>query len=108
MNLALQSKLLRVLQENEFEKLGSSKTVKVDVRVVAATSANLEEKIADSSFRADLFHRLNVVHLRIPPLRERPRRYPADRRRLAQKILREHGLARKTINEETHADFENL
>jgi transcriptional regulator with GAF, ATPase, and Fis domain len=63
---------LRVLQESEFERLGSSKTVTVDVRVVAATSANLEKKIADGSFRADLYHRLNVVHLRVPPLRERP------------------------------------
>lgn len=72
MNLALQAKLLRVLQESEFEKLGSSKTIKVDVRVVAATSQDLEKKIADGSFRADLYHRLNVVHLRVPALRERP------------------------------------
>jgi len=72
MNLALQAKLLRVLQESEFEKLGSSKTLKVDVRVVAATSADLEKKISDGSFRADLYHRLNVVHLRVPALRERP------------------------------------
>jgi DNA-binding NtrC family response regulator len=72
MNLAMQSKLLRVLQESEFERLGSSKTVTVDVRVVAATSADLERKILDGSFRADLYHRLNVVHLRVPALRERP------------------------------------
>ncbi len=72
MNLSLQAKLLRILQESEFERLGSSRTIKVDVRVVAATSANLEAKIADGSFRADLYHRLNVVHLRVPALRERP------------------------------------
>src|SRR5882757_9454562 len=59
MNLALQAKLLRVLQESEFEKVGSSKTIKVDVRIVAATSADLERKIQDGSFRADLYHRLN-------------------------------------------------
>lgn len=71
MSLQLQSKLLRVLQEREFEKLGSTKTIKVDVRIVAATSAELEKRIADGSFRADLFYRLNVVHLRLPPVRER-------------------------------------
>lgn len=103
MNLALQAKLLRVLQENEFEKLGSSKTVKVDVRLIAATSANLENKIADGSFRADLFHRLNVVHLRIPPLRERP----ADVLPLADGLLKRFcarvGLPAKKISDETIA-----
>jgi DNA-binding NtrC family response regulator len=71
MSLPLQSKLLRVLQEREFEKLGSTRTIKVDVRIVAATSADLEKRINDSSFRADLFYRLNVVHLKLPPVRDR-------------------------------------
>jgi DNA-binding NtrC family response regulator len=71
MSLSLQSKLLRVLQEREFERLGSSQTVKVDVRIVAATSADLERRIEQGLFRSDLFYRLNVVHLRLPPLRER-------------------------------------
>lgn len=100
MDMALQAKLLRVLQESEFEKLGSSETIKVDVRIIAATSANLEEKIEDGSFRADLFHRLNVVHLRIPALRERP----GDIRPLAKGLLKrfcdQTGLPEKTINEE--------
>ncbi|MEO0142080.1 MAG: sigma 54-interacting transcriptional regulator [candidate division WOR-3 bacterium] len=69
--LETQSKLLRVLQEREFERLGSTKTIRVDVRVIAATNQNLEEKIKNKSFREDLFYRLNVFPIYIPPLRER-------------------------------------
>lgn len=71
MSLPLQAKMLRVLQERTFEKLGSSRVIKVDVRIIAATSADLERNIADGSFRPDLYYRLNVVHLHLPPLRER-------------------------------------
>lgn len=100
MNLALQAKLLRVLQESEFEKLGSSKTIKVDVRIVAATSSNLEEKIDDGSFRADLFHRLNVVHLRVPPLRERPDDIAPIAQGLLERFCNSAGLDSKTVSEE--------
>lgn len=100
MNLALQAKLLRVLQESEFEKLGSSKTVKVDVRIIAATSANLEEKIEDGSFRADLYHRLNVVHLRVPPLRERPDDIAPIAQGLLDRFCKNVGLPPKTVSEE--------
>jgi formate hydrogenlyase transcriptional activator len=70
--LELQAKLLRALQEGEFERLGSSRTIKVDVRVIAATNQNLEEAVRQGKFRADLFYRLNVFPVRMPPLRERP------------------------------------
>jgi formate hydrogenlyase transcriptional activator len=74
--LELQPKLLRVLQEREFERLGSTRTKKVDVRVVAATHRNLEEMIVEKQFRSDLYYRLNVFPINIPPLRERPEDIP--------------------------------
>jgi DNA-binding NtrC family response regulator len=97
MSLPLQSKLLRVLQEREFEKLGSAKTIKVDVRIVAATSADLEKRISDGSFRADLFYRLNVVHLKLPPVRERRDDIVPLARYLLGRFCESAGLPAKTI-----------
>ena len=102
MDLTLQSKLLRILQESEFERLGSTKTLKVDVRVVAATSADLTTKLANGSFRADLYHRLNVVHLSIPPLRRRPDDIIPLAKELLLKFCSSTGLPEKTIAEEAY------
>ncbi|MCJ7593746.1 MAG: sigma-54 dependent transcriptional regulator [Desulfobacterales bacterium] len=68
---SLQVKLLRVLQEMEFERVGGTKTIKVDVRILSASNRNLKEDVADGHFREDLFYRLNVIHIAVPPLRER-------------------------------------
>ena len=73
---ALQVKLLRVLQEREFERVGGTRAIKVDIRLITATNENLEESIANGSFRQDLYYRLNVVNLEMPALRERPEDIP--------------------------------
>lgn len=75
-DLATQVKILRVLQERCFERVGGEATIKVDVRIIAATNRNLEEEIKKGTFREDLYYRLNVVHLEVPPLRERKEDIP--------------------------------
>jgi formate hydrogenlyase transcriptional activator len=86
--LELQSKLLRVLQEQEFERLGSTKTIRVDVRLVAATNRDLTQMVADKEFRSDLYYRLNVFPIVVPPLRDRPEDIPLLVRYFAQKYAR--------------------
>ena len=86
--LDLQPKLLRVLQEHEFERLGSNRTQRVDVRVVAATNGDLSRLVAERSFRSDLYYRLNVFPIQIPPLREHPEDVPLLVRYFVQKFSR--------------------
>ena len=86
--LELQPKLLRVLQEQEFERLGSTRTQRVDVRLIAATNSDLEQMVADKKYRSDLYYRLNVFPITIPPLRERAEDIPALARFFAQKYAR--------------------
>jgi len=86
--LEIQPKLLRALQEGEFERLGSNRTTKVDVRLVAATNRDLEKMMENREFRSDLYYRLNVFPIRIPPLRERPGDIPLLVRYFTQKYSR--------------------
>ena len=97
----LQPKLLRVLQEREFERLGSTVTRKVNVRVVAATHRNLEDMIEEKQFRSDLYYRLNVFPIYIPPLRERPEDIPLLARHFVQEFARRMNKAVSAISPET-------
>ena len=99
--LELQSKLLRVLQEQEFERLGSTRTQRVDVRIVAATNRNLEQMVGEKQFREDLYFRLNVFPIRIPPLRERTADIPLLVRHYVEKYAQRMNKKIETIPEET-------
>src|SRR5436190_8053494 len=97
MDIRLQSKLLQVLQDHEFQRIGGKDVIKVDVRVMAATHRDLEKAIADNTFREDLYYRLNVINLQLPPLRERKK----DIVPLAEHLLRKHELSGKPSPEIT-------
>src|SRR5471030_1427691 len=86
MSAGLQMKLLRVLQEREFERIGDSNTTKVDVRVIAATNSDLHRMVADGQFREDLYYRLNVIPVLLPPLRERKEDIPLLAQHFLQKF----------------------
>ena len=101
MPMEMQAKLLRVIQHSEFERLGSSKTIKVDVRIVAATNRNLEEEINADRFRQDLFYRLNVFPLTVPPLRQRKEDIPILVEAFVERYARQMGKRITSISKET-------
>jgi transcriptional regulator with GAF, ATPase, and Fis domain len=99
--LELQPKLLRALQEKEFERLGGIRTIPIDVRLIAATNRNLKQMMGDKLFRTDLYYRLKVFPITIPPLRDRPEDIPILARYFAQKYGKEMNKQIETIPSET-------
>jgi len=94
-----QAKVLRVLQERSFERVGGSKPIDVDVRVIAATHRNLEDEVRKQRFREDLYYRLKVVTLELPPLRERPEDIPALAQRFLERVTTRLGLEKRQIGD---------
>ena len=101
MPLELQAKLLRVLQERELQRLGSSETIKVDVRIIAATNVDLLERVREGRFREDLYYRLNVIQIKLPALCERIQDIPILVRHFIDKICKFEDIPRKEIGRET-------
>jgi two-component system, NtrC family, nitrogen regulation response regulator NtrX len=100
MPLAMQAKLLRVLEEGEVERVGGDKPIKVNVRVIVATHRNLEELVKKDEFRADLFHRIYVFPLVLPPLRERPEDFPSLVAHFASQVAKQNGWREKIFSGE--------
>jgi transcriptional regulator with GAF, ATPase, and Fis domain len=105
--LDMQAKLLRVIQHGEFERLGSAKTIKVDVRIVATTNRNLEEEIAAGRFRKDLYYRLNVFPITVPPLRQRTEDIPLLVQTFVERYARKMGKQITSIPRQTMAALQN-
>ena len=96
----IQAKLLRAIQEREIQRLGSSKKIKIDIRIISATNANLHEKIASGAFREDLYYRLNTIPLEIPPLRERVEEIMAIAQAVLQRSVEAYNLESKSFSKE--------
>jgi DNA-binding NtrC family response regulator len=103
--LDLQAKLLRALQEREFQRVGSSETVKVDVRVIAATNVRLLERVQQGKFREDLYYRLNVVPILVPPLRDHPEDIPGLLRHFVKKVCHLERIPAKTVTPDALAEL---
>lgn len=101
MSLATQAKLLRVLQEGEFERLGGTEAIKVDVRILAATNRDLEKEIREGRFREDLYYRLKVISLKLPPLRERPDDIPPLVNYFVARFAEEYGKSVHYVADQT-------
>ncbi|EGK8211023.1 sigma-54-dependent Fis family transcriptional regulator [Campylobacter coli] len=96
----IQAKLLRALQEREITRLGSTKSIKIDVRIISATNANLQDKIDNGEFRSDLYYRLNTVPINIPPLRERKEEILGIAQKVLENTCKEYELEMKNLSQE--------
>jgi|WetSurMetagenome_2_1015567.scaffolds.fasta_scaffold04178_5 two-component system, NtrC family, nitrogen regulation response regulator NtrX len=102
MSLRTQAKILRIIQEQNFERVGGSRPIQVDVRIVAATNKNLQKEIDAGRFRQDLYYRLNVIPIRVPPLRERLQDIPLLVEDFLSQVANESAMGRKEIDPEVH------
>jgi DNA-binding NtrC family response regulator len=105
MPVAMQAKLLRVLEEGEVERVGGDRPIRVNVRVLVATHRNLEELVKQNAFRRDLFHRVYVFPLELPPLRERPEDFPALVRHFARQVAAQNGWKEKDFADDAIAEL---
>jgi DNA-binding NtrC family response regulator len=103
--LELQPKLLRVLQEREIHRIGGVEAVRLDVRVIAATNVDLWKRVEEGRFREDLYYRINVYHIHLPPLRERVEDIPLFIRHFLEKLCRRDGLAPKRLKASAEAEL---
>jgi transcriptional regulator with PAS, ATPase and Fis domain len=103
MSPGLQAKLLRVLQEREFERVGDTKSIKVDVRIIATTNKDIKEEIKKGKFREDLYYRINVIPIHVPPLRERKKDIPLLVEHFINKYNKEHNRDIKGISSEAES-----
>lgn len=108
MDMALQAKLLRVLQENEIDRVGGKTPISINVRVIATTNRNLKEWVAEGHFRQDLYYRLNVIPLVIPPLRERPADVPVLAAHFLAKYARVNGKPEKRLSKTVSAALQEM
>jgi two-component system NtrC family response regulator len=100
MPMALQAKLLRVLQEHEIYRVGGTKAIKIDVRIISATNANIKQQIKDKEFREDLYYRLNTIPINIPPLRDRKEEISDIAKETLYQVCRKYNLEYKTLTNE--------
>jgi two-component system nitrogen regulation response regulator GlnG len=108
MPLDLQTRLLRVLSDGEFYRVGGQDLIKVDVRVIAATHQNLESLVKNNQFREDLFHRLNVIRIKVPPLRDRVDDIPVLAKHFLHKSSNQLNVNLKSLSVEVLEYFKNL
>jgi DNA-binding NtrC family response regulator len=108
MSLSAQSKVLRALQENKITRVGSDKDITVNVRIIAATNKNLQQEIEQHTFREDLYHRLSVIIIHVPPLKERMEDIPLLAEYFTEQICIEYGMARKVVTDKAVAELQKL
>jgi DNA-binding NtrC family response regulator len=108
MSLSAQAKVLRALQENKITRVGGEKDIHVNVRVIAATNKNLQQEIENRTFREDLYHRINVINLHVPPLRERLNDIPLLVEHFAILICENQGMPMRTFNDDAYEELKKL